>query len=108
MEKDLIKKIMASMKCGVCGQHYMVDNIKVLGHHEDLWFLRAFCLACNTQFLVAAVIREGKAPEIITDLTKAELHKFNNIDVPTTDDMLDMHNFLKEFDGDFSQTFNQQ
>ena len=106
MEESLIKRLMASIKCGVCGQRYEVDNINVLGHEGDLWFLRAFCSACHTQCLVAAVVREGRAPEVTTDLTKAELDKFRNVGVLTADELLDMHSFLKDFDGDFSRLFS--
>jgi hypothetical protein len=108
VKENLIKKLMTSMKCGVCGQHYEVDNIEVLGHDENLWFLRVLCVACQTQYLAAAVIKEGRAPEVITDLTEAELDKFRNMSGPTADEFLDMHNFLKDFDGDFSRFFGQE
>lgn len=108
MEEGLIKRVMASMKCGVCGQRYEPDNINVLGQQEDLWFLRVFCSACQTQYLVAAVIREGKMPEVITDLTEAESDKFRNADKLTADEVLDMHNFLKDFDGDFSRLLSRK
>ena len=108
MKEIFIKRLMASMKCGVCGQHYEVDNVRVLGHHEDLWFLRAVCSACHTQCLVAAVIKEGEAPEVITDLAETELDKFRNVGAVTADEVLDMHNFLKDFDGDFSQLFSHK
>ncbi len=107
VEEGLIKKLMASMKCGACGQHYEVDNIDVIGHQGDSWFLRAFCPACQAQYLMAAVIKEDRVPRVITDLTEAELDKFKNVGGLTADEMLDMHNFLKDFDGDFSQLFSQ-
>jgi len=108
VEEGLIKRLMASIKCGVCGQRYEVDNINVLGHHEDLWFLSALCPACHARCLVAAVIREGRVPEVTTDLTEAELDRFKNMSRVTTDDVLDMHNLLKGFDGDFSRLFSQE
>ena len=108
MEEGLIKRLMSSIKCGVCGQRYEVDDINVLGHQEDLWFLSALCPACHTRCLVAAVIREGKVPELITDLSEAELDRFRNAVQLTADEMLDMHNFLKDFDGDFSRLFSQR
>jgi len=108
MEENLIKRFATSIKCSVCGQHYEVDNVKILSHQEDLWFLRAFCSACHTQCLVAAAIKEGKAPKVITDLTEAELDKFKEMDKLTADEVLDMHSFLKGFDGDFSQLFSQK
>jgi hypothetical protein len=108
MEEGLIKRVMASMKCGVCRQRYEPDNISVLGHEEDLWFLRVFCPSCQTQYLVAAVIKGGKKPHVITDLTEAELGKLRNTDKLTADEVLDMHNFLKDFDGDFSRLLGRK
>ena len=106
MEEGLIKSLMASMKCGACGQRYEVGDINILGHHEGLWFLSVICPACHTRCLVAAVLREGKTTEVITDLTEAELDKFKNVGTLTADDVLDMHNFLKDFDGEFSRLFS--
>jgi len=108
VDSNFIKGLMASIKCGICGQHYEVDSVDVLGHHEGLWFLRAVCSACHTQCLMAAVIKEGRVPEIITDLTEAELDKFSNVSAPTADEMLDMCNFLKDFNGDFSRLFSRR
>ena len=108
MKENLIKRLMTSVKCGVCGQGYEVDNVNVLGHQEDMWFLSAFCPACHTRYLVAAVIKEGKVPEVITDLTEAELDKFRKMGRVTADEVLDVHSFLKGFDGDFSQLFSQK
>ena len=108
MEEGLIKKLMASVKCGTCGQNYEIDDINVLGHEEDLWFLSVSCPACHTRYLVAALIREGEAPELITDLTETELDMFENADGPTVNEVLDMHNFLQGFDGDFIELFSQK
>ena len=107
MEERLIKKLMTSMKCESCGQNYEVYNVDVLGHREDLWFLRVFCSACHTHCLVAAVVKEGKMPELVTDLTEAELDEFGDGEIEV-DDVLNMHSFLKNFDGDFSGLFRQE
>jgi len=106
VEESLIKKLVASVICSVCGQRYKADNIDVLGHEDDLWFLRVSCPACNTQYLVAAIIREDRVTEVVTDLTEAELDRFRNMDKLTPDDVLDMHNFLRDFDGDFPRLFS--
>ena len=107
VEESLIKKLMTSMKCGACEQHYEVDNIDVLGHEGNLWFLRAFCPVCQAQYLMAAVIKEDRSPMVITDLTGAELDKFSNMGVITANEILDMHTFLKNFRGDFSRLFSR-
>ena len=108
MEEATIKKLMTSAKCSGCGQPYEVDNIEVIGHHEDLWFMSVFCLACRAHYLVAAIVDEETAGETVTDLSVAELEKFRGADGLKADEVLDMHSFLKEFNGDFSRLFNER
>ena len=108
MEDRLIKRLMTSLKCDSCGQHYEVYNIDILGHREDMWFLRVFCPACHTQCLVAAVVKESRAPAVVSDLAEIELKKFRDAGVIEVEDVLNMHVFLKDFDGDFSQLFAQK
>ena len=105
MEESTIKKLVTSIKCSSCGQRYEAGNIDVLGHREDLWFLSVFCPSCRTQYLIAAVVSGEKVSEVITDLTRAELARFRGLGGVTGDDVLDMHSFLKRFDGDFSRVF---
>lgn len=108
VEESLIKRLIASVKCSVCGQRYELENIRILGHRQDLWYMGARCSACHTRSLVAVVVKEDRVREVITDLTDTELDKFKDMDVLTADDVLDMHNFLKEFSGDFSQFLNRE
>lgn len=102
MDDKFIKKLLSNMKCGACGQRYETANINILGHREDLWFLSIYCPSCKSHGFVAAVIKEGKLPEIITELTEAERAKFSATPPIDSDDVLDMHNFLEEFGGDLS------
>ena len=108
LNESVVKRLISSAKCAVCGQRYEEDSIKILGHQEDLWFLDVSCSACHNQCLVAAAIKEERTPEVITDLTEAELEKFRNADVLTANEALDMHNFLADFEGNFSRLFNQR
>jgi len=108
MDDSLIKKLISSIKCGSCGQHYEEARIDVIEHSEELWFLKVVCASCHVGCLVAAIIREDSKPEIITDLTEAELDRFKDMSGVGEDDLLEMHNFLKEFDGDFPRLFRQE
>ena len=108
MNESDIKKVMASTKCSGCGQRYEIENIEVLGHHEDMWFMSVFCVACRAQYLVTAVIDEEGARETVTDLSAAEVEKFRNAESLKVDEVLDMHRFLKKFDGDFSRLFSEE
>ncbi len=108
MEENSIRKLLTSIKCSACGQHYEAGNIEVLGHREDLWFFSVFCPTCPAHYLIVAVVTKERGFEIVTDLTKAELDRFRSTGRVTDDEVLEMHSFLKSFDGDFSQLFKQK
>jgi hypothetical protein len=51
-------------------------------------------------------VREGTiVAEPVSDLTEAEHSLFAGREKVGADDVLDMHSFLKEFDGDFAALF---
>jgi hypothetical protein len=99
MKEDIIKKLIASLKCGSCGKSYRKAAIDIIEHQDEVWFLKVHCPACHVRSLVAAIIRED-APPAATDLTKAEMGKFRDATAIGEDDLLDMHAFLKDFHGD--------
>jgi len=102
MEEGLIKKLMTSMKCDACGQRYEMSDIDIIGHRDDLWFLRVFCPACHTRCLVAAVVKESRVSGGVTGPGEEAPDRFGK-DAIDVDDVLGMHDFLKGFDGDFSR-----
>ncbi len=114
--EKLVKRLMTAVKCNVCGSHYESDKVDVLGHQEELWFLSVTCGHCRSQGLVAALIRDAKStepPEVVelsTDIGEAE--QPDEEPAPsspvTGDDLLDMHEFLKGFDGDFNSLFGDR
>lgn len=95
---------MTTMKCSACGQSYEQYGIEILGHREELWFMRVRCSGCKTNVLIAAVVKESKTPAV-TDLTTAELVRFRKVGAVAGNDVLDMHRFLKDFDGSFLDLF---
>jgi len=104
MKEGFLRRVVSTMKCAVCGEQYQADNVSVVGHHEELWFLRVFCAGCRSQGLVAAVIKEGEyeeehGPEV------EEAFAFVERGPVGADDVLDMHEFLRAFDGDFKSLF---
>ncbi|MCX6003676.1 MAG: hypothetical protein NTX46_04605 [Chloroflexi bacterium] len=103
MEGRIVR--MASVKCSSCGQNYQMRDVKILNHYQDLWFLNALCSSCHSRYIIVAVIGQDQNAEIISDLNDAELVRFNKFPTLTADDVLNMHDFLRKFDGDFSGLF---
>jgi len=102
MREAFLKRLFSMIKCEACGRNYEVAGIEVLGHEDNLWLFNASCSFCQTQGLIAIVVKEGKITEIATDLTDVEYERFSQSMTVGVDDVLDMHNFLKEFDGDLT------
>ena len=106
MDEKTIKNLLSNVKCGNCGQHCEPADIDVMGHQEDLWFLSVYCPSCKSQGLVVAAIEKSEVPEVVTELTETEKSKFS---IPvSSDDIIDMHTFLKNFNGDFSSLFSEK
>jgi hypothetical protein len=48
-----------------------------------------------------AIIKETEESEIVNELTPEEWDRFRKMSQIDADDVLDMHQFLRDFDGDF-------
>jgi len=51
--------------------------------------------------LIFAIIKETEESESVTELTPEEWDRFRKMSQIDADDVLDMHQFLRHFDGDF-------
>ena len=107
MEDGLLKKLMSSIKCSSCNNHFEECNVEVLGNSKEMWFLQAICSSCHTQSLVVAIIQKCNGSKVVSDLTDTEQVKFATVNAVSADDLLNMHGFLEGFNGDFSRLFRQ-
>lgn len=105
MQERFLRELMKMVKCVVCGRRYASANVSVLGHQDELWFLSVSCPHCHSQGLVAALIRERKTEPPNTDLTEEEQARFQESAPVGAEDVLDIHTFLRDFDGDFAKLF---
>lgn len=108
IEESFIKKLISSIKCGSCGQHYEESHIEIIERNDELWFIKVICSSCHVSCVVAAIVREENQPKLVTDLTEPEIEKFKHMKGIDENDLLAMHDFLKGFDGDLSDMFLQE
>ncbi|MFH0942330.1 MAG: hypothetical protein V1823_04855 [Chloroflexota bacterium] len=102
-----VKDLMMQVACQHCGERFETPDIKVISHEENVWFLKASCQSCRKASLTVAFIGEVAQPRI-SGLARAEKRKFKHYPVASSDDLLDMHRFLKDFDGDFARLFGEK
>ena len=105
MDEEFAKSLVSNYKCMRCGQHYQPDNADVIAHNENVWIFAVYCPSCQVKSMLAAVVKETEIPEVITELTEAEQDEFC---IPVcSDDVLDIHVFLRDFDGDFTSLLSE-
>ena len=97
-----IKYLITNIQCAVCGEYYEQEDVRVISQQEGLWVITVTCESCHTQGLVFAMVKEGEVPEIISELTSSEWATFEKMPQISVDDVLDIHELLRDFEGDFS------
>jgi hypothetical protein len=104
---DWLRTQLTAFDCGACGRSYLPSNIKVLAQRDELFFVDLTCRGCGAQAvaIVTIEIDDAETPSIdVGDLAPLQ------DDVPVApavagDDVLAMHEFLRDFDGDFHALF---
>jgi hypothetical protein len=119
-EKQIKRIVLDRMeRCSVCHRGFEPDDVQVLSRKSDMWMLMVSCGECHARNFVAAVIGDGDAEEAQLALRRlGEEHLRSRLDTVTevededvapdpvsVDDVLEIHEFLKGFDGDFRQLF---
>ncbi len=107
MDDYLVKELMTTVNCAVCGRRYEAVDVNIVYHQHELWFISVSCQSCHTKGLVAALIKDGEKARLVTDLTEEEMVRFKEATPVSADDVLDVHRFLEGFEGDFSSLFRE-
>jgi hypothetical protein len=104
-------------RCSVCHRGFEPDDVHVLSRKSDMWMLMVSCGECQARNFVAAVIGDGDAEEAqlaLRRLGEEHIRTSREIDDEdpgepqdpvSIDDVLEIHEFLQGFDGDFQALF---
>lgn len=119
-EKQIKRIVLRRMeRCGVCHRDFEPDDIHVISRKTDLWMMVVECDECHARNFVAAVLNDGDPGE--AQLALRRLSE-GAIDAPagpspakstprpvpvSATDVLDIHEFLGSFDGDFGRLFKR-
>lgn len=114
-----IKRIVLNRmgRCRVCHRTYTDDDVSIVSRKPDMWMMVVECVDCHAKNFVAAVLNEGdpaQAEIALRRLTDELQPEPDVILAPppsgapvTAGDVIDMHRFLDEFDGDFVGYFRR-
>lgn len=104
--KEILKQAQQILYCTTCGRTYQLDEIRLRGFLDDTMILQTICSNHHapvvTFYLTNSV--PGAKPEKTVELPR-EVEKLASKRV-TKDDVLDLHQSLKDFDGNFRKLWN--
>lgn len=124
MESEVkIKQIVLNRmeRCVVCHHQFHTDDIHVISRKPEMWTMLVECTDCHARNFVAAVLNDGNPEEAQLALRKLSEKSVKSLAEPdqpvleleagptgdpvTAGDVVDMHQFLGAFDGDFKALF---
>jgi hypothetical protein len=111
-------------RCPVCHHTHHLGELNVVRRDEQFWLVEVVCTECHRTSHVAAVLEQGSAAEarralreldhrthgvthadeIESDTTAASVSTSHPV---AADDVLEIHAFLRDFDGDFKRLFRR-
>jgi hypothetical protein len=118
-EKQIKRIVLNRMeRCGVCHQAFGPENIQVVSRRSDMWMMVVTCEECHARNFVAAVLGDGdpdQAQLALRQLSRdesdveiaPEIDEAPDGEPVSIDDVIEMHEFLSEFDGDFRRLFRE-
>jgi hypothetical protein len=118
-EKQIKRIVLNRMeRCAVCHQAFGPENIQVVSRRSDMWMMVVTCEECHARNFVAAVLGDGdpdQAQLALRQLSRdesdfeiaPEVDEAPDGEPVSIDDVIEMHEFLAEFDGDFRRLFRE-
>jgi hypothetical protein len=100
-KRRLVVQLVTRLRCVECGRLYDPEDFVLVHRWQDMWVLSTRCRHCDELCHVVVYMQLGIEPEPIIDLTPEEVEVSDTWPPITADDLLDVHAFLQEFDGDF-------
>lgn len=106
-QEQLLKQIIGSYRCKICCQGYRRELVRVAARYEELWIVSVRCGRCRNTQLFYVQMRDGEEDTLLENLTPRDEERQEDLPPISTDEILDMHQFLRGFDGDFRRLFGR-
>lgn len=128
-QERMIRKLFAQKKCYRCGRAYKPGRMLVLARRSEAWIVMISCMDCEqkgtfvvkfppqlqgrrriTSYRISRPPAQGSLPQATADppSTLMGIPETPLLSQPVNaDDVLNMHLFLKHFDGDFQRLFSE-
>lgn len=104
--KIIVGQIKKTMRCQKCNGKYGDFDIDIIGNLNcEESFFQAICPECETE---AVIHVNFQIEPLIGEFPPIRLGTAPRMENISSNEVLDMHNFLKGFDGSFNEMFQEQ
>lgn len=107
-QERLLKQLISTFRCSVCRRSFDREHVRVAARHEQLWIVSVRCGLCRNQQVFWVALKENGDETILHDISDTEEDQLAEMAPVTADEVLDMHQFLQSFDGDFKSLFAER
>ncbi len=101
--RAVIRNIKSHVNCPQCDNSYSNDDINVISAVGEKCMIVAQCDYCKTSILITANLSlaspDANAPQNINTTVQSMETK----EIVSSDDVMDVHQFLKDFKGNFDE-----
>lgn len=97
---ELLKNLQNIMRCPSCGSLYNIDEMNYIGNKDGYLLLSMTCANCALPVWVNFFA--GNQPKMVTDFGFLDMGLVTQGPI-TTDEVIDFHRFIKNFNGDFKK-----
>src|ERR1019366_7181430 len=93
--------------CPVCGRSLKGCDVQVLSHEEERFNLQVTCAQCQVTFIVVLAIAGGAFEEVYKAIPETEWEPIVAAEPITVDEIIDLHLYLKNFQGTLTELIHQ-
>ena len=115
---DWLRTQLTSFTCPACGRRYRGSKIRLLAERDGLFFVDLDCARCGSHTVAIVTVEMDDGSPSIMDISDMSIsidslpeHLGEELPVGAApvlpDDVLEMHEFLAAFDGNFGRLFGQ-
>jgi len=116
---QIIRYLRKTLPCSQCQAQYENESIEVLSTFDDQGLFNLNCAKCQNQLLVHITISDEerhmsepkkKGRQVIRahrSISDKDIDAHIHGKIISTDDVISMHSFLNQFDGNFKELFSK-
>jgi len=106
-QERLLKRLVSTFRCQICRHTFEGEQVRVAARHDQLWVVSVRCRRCRNQQVFWFALTDKDEQTMLRDLSEEEEQRFSTMDPVGSDDILDVHEFLQDFNGDFKGLFTE-